>query len=405
MPDEAYAIPFGEANVTREGDDATIVAFGRMVNFANEAADNLKKRGIACHRRRSAHHLAARHGDDSGDGGGDRPARRRRRGASALRHGGRHRRPRRRARLRRAERRRSSSSPRRMRRCRSRRRLRTSTSPPSRRSRRRSPRSSTTGPSRRRSEKVPMSEKEQGEAFSLGARGRRPEKSAAPIRPITMPKWGLAMEEGILARWAVEEGAEIAAGQEIMDIETTKIANVFESPVAGVLRKKVVKEGETVPVGALLGVVAEPGVADAEVEKFVGAFLENFKPAEAGESAPGAGDRRRRRPPYPAAEGRAGGRDGTAADPPDPRLRRRPHDLDVQPRRTRARPSGPRDRPSRPRRLGEGRRRRLGFGARRRRSRLHGRGRHPVGASRRPFARRCHCGRHRSLARPNARPR
>ncbi len=76
-----------------------------------------------------------------------------------------------------------------------------------------------------------------------------------------MPKWGLAMEEGILARWAVDEGAEIAAGQEIMDIETTKIANVFESPVAGVLRKKVVKEGETVPVGALLGVVAEPGVA------------------------------------------------------------------------------------------------------------------------------------------------
>jgi pyruvate dehydrogenase E1 component beta subunit len=48
VPDEAYAIPFGEANVTREGDDVTIVAFGRMVNFANEAADNLKKRGISC---------------------------------------------------------------------------------------------------------------------------------------------------------------------------------------------------------------------------------------------------------------------------------------------------------------------------------------------------------------------
>ena len=48
MPDEAYAIPFGEANVTREGDDVTIVAFGRMVNFANEAADNLAKSGITC---------------------------------------------------------------------------------------------------------------------------------------------------------------------------------------------------------------------------------------------------------------------------------------------------------------------------------------------------------------------
>src|SRR3954452_15360932 len=32
VPDEPYAIPFGEANVTREGDDVTIVAFGRMVN-------------------------------------------------------------------------------------------------------------------------------------------------------------------------------------------------------------------------------------------------------------------------------------------------------------------------------------------------------------------------------------
>ena len=60
VPDEAYAIPFGEANVTREGDDVTIVAFGRMVNFANEAADNLKKKGVVVHRRRPAHHFAAR---------------------------------------------------------------------------------------------------------------------------------------------------------------------------------------------------------------------------------------------------------------------------------------------------------------------------------------------------------
>jgi pyruvate dehydrogenase E1 component beta subunit len=48
VPDEPYAIPFGEANVTREGDDVTIIAFGRMVNFANEAADNLEKAGISC---------------------------------------------------------------------------------------------------------------------------------------------------------------------------------------------------------------------------------------------------------------------------------------------------------------------------------------------------------------------
>ncbi len=46
VPDEPYAIAFGEANVTREGDDVTIIAFGHMVNLANEAADNLAKRGI-----------------------------------------------------------------------------------------------------------------------------------------------------------------------------------------------------------------------------------------------------------------------------------------------------------------------------------------------------------------------
>jgi pyruvate/2-oxoglutarate/acetoin dehydrogenase E1 component len=47
VPDEAYTIPFGEANLTREGDDLTIVAFGRMVGFANQAADALRRDGIS----------------------------------------------------------------------------------------------------------------------------------------------------------------------------------------------------------------------------------------------------------------------------------------------------------------------------------------------------------------------
>ena len=47
VPDEAYTIPFGEANLTREGKDVTIVALGRMVKFANEAADLLKKQGVS----------------------------------------------------------------------------------------------------------------------------------------------------------------------------------------------------------------------------------------------------------------------------------------------------------------------------------------------------------------------
>jgi pyruvate dehydrogenase E1 component beta subunit len=48
VPEESYAVPFGEANVVRDGKDATIVTFGRMVHLSNEAAAELAKQGIQC---------------------------------------------------------------------------------------------------------------------------------------------------------------------------------------------------------------------------------------------------------------------------------------------------------------------------------------------------------------------
>ncbi len=48
VPEEAYTVAFGEANVLREGDDATVVAFGRMVPFAEKALDALAKEGVKC---------------------------------------------------------------------------------------------------------------------------------------------------------------------------------------------------------------------------------------------------------------------------------------------------------------------------------------------------------------------
>ena len=48
FPEEPYSIPFGEANFIREGDDVTIVAIGRMVQMASQAADILAKEGIQC---------------------------------------------------------------------------------------------------------------------------------------------------------------------------------------------------------------------------------------------------------------------------------------------------------------------------------------------------------------------
>jgi len=48
VPEEAYAIPFGEANIVRDGGDCTIVAMARMVHKAKEAAEALAKDGIEC---------------------------------------------------------------------------------------------------------------------------------------------------------------------------------------------------------------------------------------------------------------------------------------------------------------------------------------------------------------------
>lgn len=48
VPEESYTIPFGEANVVREGDDVTIITLGRMVHIADQAAQNLQKKGVHC---------------------------------------------------------------------------------------------------------------------------------------------------------------------------------------------------------------------------------------------------------------------------------------------------------------------------------------------------------------------
>ncbi len=48
VPEGSYAIPFGEANIVRDGGDVTIVAFGLMVQKSMEAASKLAKEGIQC---------------------------------------------------------------------------------------------------------------------------------------------------------------------------------------------------------------------------------------------------------------------------------------------------------------------------------------------------------------------
>jgi pyruvate dehydrogenase E2 component (dihydrolipoamide acetyltransferase) len=93
------------------------------------------------------------------------------------------------------------------------------------------------------------------------------------ITPIIMPKWGLEMREGIVTAWLVDEGAEIAVGTPILDVETDKISNAVEAPDPGLLRRRVAQEGETLPVKALLGVLADASVSDAEIDQFIAGYV------------------------------------------------------------------------------------------------------------------------------------
>jgi pyruvate dehydrogenase E2 component (dihydrolipoamide acetyltransferase) len=68
-----------------------------------------------------------------------------------------------------------------------------------------------------------------------------------------MPKLGLTMTEGTVARWGVAPGSRFAAGDIIVVVETDKIAYDVEAPAPGILHAVLVSEGNAVPVGTPIG--------------------------------------------------------------------------------------------------------------------------------------------------------
>lgn len=75
-------------------------------------------------------------------------------------------------------------------------------------------------------------------------------------REIVMPKLGLTMSEGTIAKWYVSEGDSISKGDRIMSVETDKLTNEVISDVDGVVRLILIPEGGVVPVKELVAVVA-----------------------------------------------------------------------------------------------------------------------------------------------------
>ncbi len=83
---------------------------------------------------------------------------------------------------------------------------------------------------------------------------------------VVMAQLSPTMEEGKLIEWKISEGDAVAQGDIVAEIETDKANMDVEAMGAGVLRKIVVQEGATVPVGTLIGIIAEP---DEDIESLL----------------------------------------------------------------------------------------------------------------------------------------
>ena len=89
---------------------------------------------------------------------------------------------------------------------------------------------------------------------------------------ITMPRLTQTMDEGRIIGWLKSEGDVVEKGESLVLIETDKAAVEVEAPASGVLSKIIVPEGDAVPVGQTIAVIAEaadaysPPAAPAEVK-------------------------------------------------------------------------------------------------------------------------------------------
>ncbi len=112
---------------------------------------------------------------------------------------------------------------------------------------------------------------------------------------ITMPRLSDTMEEGTLVRWNVKPGDKVAASDHIADVETDKATmelNVFDE---GTIASLAIDEGGTVPVGALIAVLAEDGESVEDAAKAAGSATSNGEakdnpPAQAEPAGDTAGE-------------------------------------------------------------------------------------------------------------------
>jgi pyruvate dehydrogenase E2 component (dihydrolipoamide acetyltransferase) len=74
---------------------------------------------------------------------------------------------------------------------------------------------------------------------------------------VVMPRLSESMEEGTILKWLVEEGGEVKRGEPLVEIETDKANTTYDAEADGTLLEVIAKEGDTLPVGQLIGRIGE----------------------------------------------------------------------------------------------------------------------------------------------------
>ena len=72
---------------------------------------------------------------------------------------------------------------------------------------------------------------------------------------LKIPKTGMGIAEGTLTKWRKTEGDAIHKGEVLADIETAKAIEEVESPIAGVLKKILLAEGDSADIGAVIAIL------------------------------------------------------------------------------------------------------------------------------------------------------
>src|ERR1051325_699822 len=75
---------------------------------------------------------------------------------------------------------------------------------------------------------------------------------------VIMPKLSPTMEEGQISRWLKKEGDKVSMGEPLAEIDTDKATMEMQALANGVLRKILINEGQSAPLGQTIAVIAEP---------------------------------------------------------------------------------------------------------------------------------------------------